>query len=268
VHAEPGGQAESHHHGAGVLLPHHAGQQREDRADGAHGIEQERDAAGSETEVQQAMVDVPAVSPKDGLAGQEPAKDRKTDLQKRQRERHGGRGESQAGGGLLAPEDAVGAKQKADEQGAGIPQEDGSGIEVVTQKTDQASGQRRGGERQHNVAMKQGGDESGERSGQADARSQAVDAIDQVERIATKDQPRNRHQAATPGRDGVSGEAHKTDSGFISPGRRRQLAEHFLPGFEAEPVVDEAGRENQADRRQEGGDRSQVALDYATRPKG
>jgi len=268
VHAEPGGQAESHHHDTGVLSPHHDGQQREDRAYGADAVEQEGHAAGSETEVQEAMVDVPAVSPEDGLAGQEPANHRKTDLEKRQREGHGGRGESQAGSRLLAPDDAVGAKQKADEQGAGIPQEDGSGIEVVSQKTDQASGQRRGGERQHDVAMEQGGDESGERGGQADARSQAVDAVDQVERIAAKDQPRNRHQAAAPGREEVSGEAHKADSGLIGPGRRRQLAQKFLPGFEAEPVVDEAGRENQADRRQEGGDRSHVALDYAARPEG
>ena len=68
-------------------------------------------------------MDVAAIGAEDGLVSEETADDGEPGIEKWNRECHQGRSHAEDGGGFLAPEDSVAAEEEADQEAAGIAQE-------------------------------------------------------------------------------------------------------------------------------------------------
>ena len=86
--------------------------------------------------------------------------------------------------------------------------------------------------------MQQGRDSRGQRGEQPQAGGQAVHSIDQVERVGTAYQPQQGQRQTPPA---IRRDLSATP---IRAQRRSHLSEEFLPGFERDQIVDQAGGED------------------------
>lgn len=144
------------------------------------------------------MVNVGAIRLENRKAAQEAAGDGQGGIEYRDNENHDGRGHSENRFRPGAPQHAVTAEEEADNKAAAVPQEDGSGIEVVAEETEKGAGNRGSGERKGNVPGDERSDQHGEGGEQADTGGQAVKAIDQVQGIRAADQPEHGKGISPP----------------------------------------------------------------------
>jgi len=185
------------------------------------------------------------------LAPEEAPDDGEKRIEQWKGESHQRGGHAQDGGRFLAPEDTQAAEHEADEQAAGIAEEDGSGIEVVAKETEEGARQRGDGNGQREITVQQGGDESGDGGEQADTRSESVHAIDQIERIRAADEPQNSDGEGKPVTNGERSEVPDLDTAAIGDDGGETLAGELLPGLEMDEIVGEAdGEYDQGGREQ------------------
>jgi hypothetical protein len=248
---DPGGRAEQNDNGSAEAVIKHALKEGERSRQAAEGIEDEGRVPRRDALVEQAVVDVAAVRAEDRLAPEKAPDDGEKRIEQRKGESHQRGGHAQDGGRFLAPDDTQAAEHEADEQAAGIAEEDGSGIEVVAKETEEGARQRGDGNGQREITVQQGGDESGDGGEQADARSESVHAIDQIERIRAADEPQNSDGEGKPVANGERSEVPDLDTAAIGDDSRETLAGELLPGLEMDEIVGEAdGEYDQGGREQ------------------
>ena len=109
--------------------------------------------AWRQAEVEEAMVNVPAVRGEDRLAAQEAAHDGQGDLEQRYGQREQRDGHAQQRGGLLRPDHSIAAQQEADEQRAGIAEEHRGRVEIIAEEAQQSARQGEGGVRQSDISL-------------------------------------------------------------------------------------------------------------------
>ena len=194
-------------------------------------------------------MDVATVGGEDGLPAQEPSNHNERGVEQGNEEGQERSSHAQDGGGFLAPEDAVAAQQETEEEAAGIAQEDGGGVEVVAQESDEGADQGRGGEGERNVGLEERGGEHGGGGEEPETGGEAIDAVNQVERIGAEDEPADGQGEAPDDPDVISGEIRQVNASPEGTPSGRDLAKEFLPWAKAENVIQEADAENDDGRR-------------------
>ena len=242
--ANPSSSAEENDDRSSRTLMHEGLKQRESRAEPTDCIYKNDNPAGRETAGQKLVVDVAAVGAEDGLASEETAGDGEAGVQKWDRECDQGGGHAQNGGGFLAPENAVAAQKKADQEAARVAQKNGSRIEVEAQKAQEGSSERNGRNGEWNVVLEEGGNQDGGCCEQTNAGGKAVHSIDEVEGICTADQPEYGNRDCAPGWEVVTGDAINLDASPNCGAGSGQLADEFLPWFEAEEIINDTCKKN------------------------
>src|ERR1019366_10344759 len=197
------------------------------------------------------MMDVVSVGGEDGLPAQEPSNDDQRGVEQGNEESQERSGHAQDGGGFLAREDAVAAQQETEEEAAGIAQEDGGGVEVVAQESDEGADQGRGGEGERNVGLEERGGEHGGGGEEPETGGEAIDAVNQVERVGAEDEPADGQGEAPDDPDVISGDTRKVNAGPERSRGCRDLTKEFPPGAKAEDVIQEANAENDDGRRKQ-----------------
>lgn len=91
--------------------------------------------------LQELVMDVLVIGGEDGASADEAADNRESRFKNRQSERDDGDGYGNDRGSLLRTIEGEGTEQEPDKQAAGITQEDGCRIEVVTQKSEDGARQ-------------------------------------------------------------------------------------------------------------------------------
>ncbi len=87
-----------------------------------------------------------------------------------------------------------GGQHEAEKIASGIAHEDPGRIEIEKQEPDQRPHQRSHGQRNEYRARNAGYDETGKCGEEGDARRQAIETIDQVDRVGHADDPQDRHR--------------------------------------------------------------------------
>lgn len=249
-HQEGGhAQVKDHHHEAhGVVAAgHHDARHGEHGADGVY---RQHDAALVKARLHQAVVDVALVGLADGNVLAPAADDRRKRVQHgnaRDDHRHGHR--RQRG----HPHDAHqrhDAQQKAQRQRAAIAHEQLGRVEVEPQKRQahrhaHDGHKRRGGnpvhQRQHEVRAERDG---------ADARGQAVQAVDEVDDVGKRHQPEHRQRPGEYAQVHEARNARQADLRQHDARRRHDdaggnLAEQLVQRADLEDVVDAADEEHE-----------------------
>ncbi len=145
---------------------------------------------------------------------------------------------------LLAPHRREAPQQEPDRQAAAVAEEDRRRIEVVAKEREQRPHERRRGQRERSVALKERRGQGGKGGEQADAGGQPVHSVDQVERIRAHDEPADGDREAPPAMRGDAADGRHFHAGPIRESCRDDLADHLLPGAEPDDVVDEADEED------------------------
>ena len=152
-------------------------------------------------------------------------------------------------GGAAHVEQRDGAQRKAQQQRSRVAQEDAGGVEVVAQKG-QARAKERDGERGGvDTAREHGDREHGERCDAANARGQAVEAVDEVDDVGERHQVDHGDGVGEPAEHDLAGGKRVDDdadpqSADTGDERGEDLTGQLLLGLELEDVVDGAGRVN------------------------
>jgi len=242
--------------------------------DGADGsghtgsVEREGDPTGGEASLEKAVMDVAAVGGEDGLPSQEPSSHDEGGIEKRDEERQERGGHPQDGGGFLAPENAVAAEQETEEEAAGVSQEDRGRTEVVAQESEECTDQGRSGKGERNVGLEERGDQHGGSSEDPETGGEAIDAIDQIERIGTKNEPPDGQRKTPADPNVISGDTRQVNAGPERASGSHDLSDEFLPRAEAKNVVQKADREDDDARRQEAPCQGQSFLDDGSGTEG
>lgn len=218
--------------------------QREHGAGARGGIEQEHDAAWGEAFGEQTVVDMTTVGCENGLLAQEAAHDSQPGIEQGNREHEQGRGETEQGGGLLAPKNGAAAEEEPQRQAAAIAQKDGGGIKVETEEAEEGAHQGSGGIGERHVILEHTGGQGGGGGKQHNAGRQAIHAVDQVDGIGTGDEPEHGGEHGEPRR-----QTHAHDSGNLKPAQDGEqggddFTGEFLPGLEAADIVPHADDED------------------------
>ena len=101
-----------------------------------------------------------AVWREDRLAAEESPYDRKRDVDSGRESAIRGAVMPSSVADFWRPDDSVAAENEADQQAAGIAQEDRRGIEVIAEESKQAAGERQGRHRQRRVMAEERGNEN------------------------------------------------------------------------------------------------------------
>src|ERR1043166_9222802 len=189
LHADPRCSAKNYNDQPAKPVLRHALEKRKSRGYAAHAVEQERNTARAEAAVEQAVMNMVAVSSKYGLMTQEPPDDGNHSVQKRDPQGHQRRRHAQNRGRFLAPDDPVAAQQEPDRETAAISQKNRSGIEGGPEKSQSRAGQRHGRQGRGRIVLEERGEENCKSRERADARRKTVYSINQIERVGTADQP-------------------------------------------------------------------------------
>src|SRR5260370_3166565 len=192
----PGGGAEQDQDEADVRRPH--GTERQDGKKAGNSVQGEGDLARSESLVEQAVVNMTAVGGEDGLLAEEAADDGQGGVQQRDGQGDHGRGHAEDSGRLFAPQDSIASQQEADQQAAGVAQENCRRVEVVTQESEQCAGERNGCEGHWYIFLQQRGQQHGDGCKESHAGSESIDAVDEVEHVGAGEQPYHRDWAPKP----------------------------------------------------------------------
>src|ERR1019366_9520910 len=161
---------------------------------------------------------------------EETADDGEPGIEERNGKGQEGGSHAEHSGGFLTPEQPIAAEEEADEEAAAIAQKDGGGIEVVAQKAEESGSEGGSGEGQRNIVLEQGRYQSGEGGEESDSSGEAIAPTDAAE----------------------------IDTGSEDQDGSGDLAEEFLPRFEAEDVIEEAGGKDQSGGREKPPDEAEV----------
>src|ERR1039458_934301 len=132
--------------------------EREPGDNSGGGIQDIGDAARGEPAGQETVMDVAAVSAKDGLAPEKAPRDGEGGIQKGDGQRNERSGHTEESGGFLGPDDAEAPEEEAYAEASGIAKEDRGWIDIVAEEATEGAGERSGGEREGIIPLHQGCD--------------------------------------------------------------------------------------------------------------
>jgi len=133
-------------------------------------------------------------------------------------------------GRFLTRDYAETAEEEADEQATGITKKDTCRVEIVTKEAEERANQGRGSKGERDVVLQEGRNKSCAGSEKPQAGGESVNAIDEVQCIGAKQQPKHRERKAPPRVDMEAARIGQTDAG---PKRTRSgdaLCKDLLPG--------------------------------------
>ena len=161
-------------------------------------------------------------------------------------------------GGAAHVEQRDGAQRKAQQQRPRVAQEDARGVEVIVQEGE-ARAKERDGERGGVDAAREHGDRKhGERRDTADARGQAVEAVDKVDDVGERHQVDHGDGVGEPSEHDLAGSKRVDDdadaqAAHAGDERGEDLTGQLLLGLELVDVVDCAGRKDDGKRKRQYG---------------
>src|SRR2546423_3771532 len=234
-------------------------EEREQAEERARAVEHEGDAALRPAALKELVVDVLTVAFEQGPARDEAARDGEAGVYDGEREGHQGYGDRHRRRGLLRPRDGEGREQEADEERAGVAEEDRGRVKVVTKEAYERTGERKRDHGHERAARQERDREHHQRGEERRARRQPVEAVYQVEGVTHPDDPDECEDEAEDGRDCEGADEGDGDGLDATPQgveqqARRRLRDELPAGLRAHEVVEDAEEEDER-RRGEDGDR-------------
>src|ERR1039458_4702854 len=225
---EPDDGTECHRCDAADVVCGGTEEERETGDNSGGGIEDIGDATRGKAAGQETMMDMAAVRAKDGLATEKAPRDGEGGIEEGDGQRNEGSGHAEEGGGFLGPDDAKASEEEADRQATAIAHEDGRGVEVVGEKSEEGTEERGSDEGQGVVAIEEGAQEGSGSGEDADAHREAIEAIDEIKGVGTSDEPEHGERDVPPGvGQGVAGDTEDLDVRAAGQGGGGDLAEEL-----------------------------------------
>ncbi len=192
-----------------------------------------------------------AIRGENRLPPQEPARDRKTDVDQRHRERHHGCRHAEQGGRLLGPDYPEATQREPDDKAAGVTQKNRRRGKVIPKETQQTPDQRNRRHGKSHIVLQQSRDENCQRGKQPHTARETVKTVDQIERVGGSQQPKDRQRICPP-----RVLVHANQIRDQNAARQRDEACHDLPGQllpwpKTPQVVNRTHNEHQRSRRED-----------------